>query len=250
EIEFEDEDSETQTAWTTSWGLSTRTIGALIMAHGDDDGLRLPPSVAPVQTVVVPIYQEDNQEEVIDYAEEVAGELEEKGLRVKLDDRDHRTPGYKFNEWELKGVPLRVEIGPNEVQDNAVTPVRRDNGEKDMGQDREEFIGEAKEVLEDIQDSLYSELEEYLQENIREADSKNEILATIGKSRGYVKTKWCGNEECEAEVKDEVSAEIVVLPFEEDSKPATIQEKDEEIDGKCSICGEEAERWAYFAKNY
>ncbi|QKQ98200.1 proline--tRNA ligase [Candidatus Nanohaloarchaea archaeon] len=250
EIEFEDEDSDTQTAWTTSWGLSTRTIGALIMAHGDDDGLRLPPRVAPTQVVVVPIYQEDNQEEVVEYAEKVTEELEAEGLRVDLDDRDHRTPGYKFNEWELKGVPLRVEIGPNEVEDDAVTPVRRDSGEKNMGQDREEFVEEAEEVLENIQESLYNELEEYLHENIREADSKNEILATIGKNRGYVKARWCGKEECEAEVKDEVSAEIVVLPFREDSKPATIQASEEHIDGECAVCGEEAERWAYFAKNY
>jgi prolyl-tRNA synthetase len=250
EIEFEDEDSKTQTAWTTSWGLSTRTIGALIMAHGDDDGLRLPPSVAPVQTVVVPIYQEDNQEQVMDYAEEVADELEEKGLRVKLDDRDHRTPGYKFNEWELKGVPLRVEVGPNEVEDQAVTTVRRDTGDKEMGTDREDFIESAQERLDEIQEGLYSELEEYLEDNIREAESKNEILQTIGKNRGYVKTRWCGNEECEDEIKDQVAAEIVVLPFREDSEPASIQASDEHIEGECAVCGENAERWAYFAKNY
>ncbi|MFB6158722.1 MAG: proline--tRNA ligase [Candidatus Nanohalobium sp.] len=269
DITFEDENSDEQTAWTTSWGLSTRTIGALIMAHGDDEGLRLPPSIAPVQTVVVPIYQEDNQEEVMEYAEKVAEELKnadcsceesacssssekccEKGLRVELDDRDHRTPGYKFNEWELKGVPLRVEVGPNEVEDDAVTTVRRDNGKKEMGKDREEFLENAEQVLDDIQESMYQELEEYQQENIREADSKNEILATIGKNRGYVKTRWCGKEECEEEIKDEVSAEIVVLPFQEDSKPATIQDEEEHIDGNCAICGEDAERWAYFAKNY
>lgn len=250
DIKFEDEDSETRTAWTTSWGLSTRTIGALIMAHGDDDGLRLPPSVAPIQVVVVPIYQEDNQEEVLDYSKEVADKLEEKGLRVKFDNRDHRTPGYKFNEWELKGVPLRVEIGPNEVEDDSVTTVRRDNGDKDMGLDRKEFIESAEDILNDIQDSMYNELEKYQQENIREASSKNEILATIGKNRGYVKARWCGNPECEEEIKDEVSAEIVVLPFKEGSKPATIQASDEEIDGECAVCESDAERWAYFAKNY
>jgi prolyl-tRNA synthetase len=250
DITFEDENSDEQTAWTTSWGLSTRTIGALIMAHGDDDGLRLPPSVAPIQVVVVHIFQEDNKEEVMDYAEEISDELEEQGIRVEFDYRDHRTPGYKFNEWELKGVPLRVEVGPNEMEDNAVTTVRRDTGDKEMGLDREEFIDSAEATLEDIQASMYSELEEYLHENIREAESKNEILATIGKSRGYVKTRWCGDEACEDEVKDEVSAEIVVLPFREDSKPATIQDSEEEIDGECAVCGEEAERWAYFAKNY
>lgn len=250
DITYEGRDSEENTAWTTSWGLSTRTIGALIMAHGDDDGLRLPPSIAPKQIVVVPIFQEDNKEEVMDYAEEVSESLEDQGLRVEFDYREHRTPGYKFNEWELKGVPLRVEVGPNEMEDEAVTTVRRDTGDKEMGLDREEFIETAEETLDDIQESMYNELEEYLHENIREADSKNEILATIGKNRGYVKTRWCGNEECEEEIKDEVSAEIVVLPFQEDSKPATIQDEDEEIDGECSICGEEAERWAYFAKNY
>ncbi|AOV95071.1 proline--tRNA ligase [Nanohaloarchaea archaeon SG9] len=250
EIEFEDEDSNTQTCWTTSWGLSTRTIGALIMAHGDNDGLRLPPSIAPVQTVIVPIYQEDNREKVMEYAEKVSEKLEQKGLRVELDDRDHRTPGYKFNEWELKGVPLRIEVGPNEVEDETVTTVRRDNSEKEMGINREEFIEEAEERLEEIQKGLYTELEKYLKENIREAESKQEILATIGKNRGYVKTRWCGKEKCEDEIKEEVSAEIVVLPFREDSKPASIQASDKHIDGECAVCGENAERWAYFAKNY
>jgi len=250
DITFEDEDSETQTAWTASWGLSTRTIGALIMAHGDDDGLRLPPSVAPIQVVVVPIYQEENKQEVLEYAEEVSNKLEENGVRVEFDDRDHRTPGYKFNEWELKGVPLRVEVGPNEVEDDAVTTVRRDTGNKEMGVDRGEFVSEAEDIFEDIQESMFGELEEYLHENIREANSKNEILSTIGKNRGYVKTRWCGKEECEAEIKDEVSAEIVVLPFREDSKPATIQENSEQISGECAICGDGAERRAYFAKNY
>jgi prolyl-tRNA synthetase len=220
------------------------------MAHGDDDGLRLPPSIAPIQTVVVPIYQEENKEEVIDYAEKVAEELEEKGLRVELDDRDHRTPGYKFNEWELKGVPLRVEVGPNELEDEAVTAVRRDTGDKEMGINREEFIESAEKRLDEIQEGLYNQLEEYLEENIREAGDKEEILMTIGKNRGYVKTRWCGKEECEEEIKDEVAAEIVVLPFREDSEPSTIQASDEHIDGECAVCGESAERWAYFAKNY
>jgi prolyl-tRNA synthetase len=250
DITFEDEDSETQTAWTASWGLSTRTIGALIMAHGDDDGLRLPPSVAPIQVVVVPIHQEDNQEEVMEFAGEIAEEMRDKGVRVEFDDREHRTPGYKFNEWELKGVPLRVEVGPNEMEENSVTTVRRDTGDKEIGVGREEFTQNINGRLEDIQETLYTQLEDYLEENIREAESKNEVLATIGKNRGYVKTRWCGKEECEQEIKDEVSAEIVALPFREGSKPSSIQSEDEQINGECSICGQEAERWAYFAKNY
>ncbi|PSH02420.1 MAG: proline--tRNA ligase, partial [Nanohaloarchaea archaeon QH_8_44_6] len=248
EITFEDENSDESICWTTSWGLSTRTIGALIMAHGDNDGLRLPPTVAPVQIVIVPIHQGDNRKEVVEYAEEIREELKDE-FRVELDSRDHRTPGYKFNEWELKGVPLRLEIGPDEMEDEEVTAVRRDNGEQEtIGVEKaEEEVGE---LLNDVQESMYGELDEYLHENIREAESKNEILGTIGKNRGYIKTRWCGKEECEEQVKNEVSAEIVVLPFREDSKPGSIQEEDEETDGKCAVCGEEAKRGAYFAKNY
>ncbi|PSH02445.1 MAG: proline--tRNA ligase, partial [Nanohaloarchaea archaeon QH_8_44_6] len=124
------------------------------------------------------------------------------------------------------------------------------NSEKEMGIDRKQFIEEAEERLEEIQEGLYNELEKYLEENIREAESKQEILATVGKNRGYVKTRWCGKEKCEEEIKEEVSAEIVVLPFREDSEPASIQASDEQIDGECAVCGENAERWAYFAKNY
>ena len=248
DITFEDENAEERTCYTTSWGMSTRLIGALIMAHGDNDGLRLPPSIAPEQVVIVPIHQGDNREEVVGYAEEVAEELED-NFRVKIDDREHKTPGFKFNHWEMKGVPLRLEIGPNEMEDGKVTAVRRDNGEQEAISlnNVDEKVGE---TLEDIQESLYKELEDYQQENIRKADSKNEILATIGKSRGYVKTKWCGQEDCESEIKDEVSAEIVVLPFDEGSEPESIQEENDHIDGECAVCGEEAKRWAYFAKNY
>ncbi len=257
EIEFMDEDEERQTCWTTSWGLSTRTVGALIMAHGDDNGLKLPPTVAPTQVVVVPIFNEDNKEEVLGYAEKVKNAVQHargcgcrESIRVELDDREHRTPGYKFNEHELKGVPLRVEIGPNEMEDETVTYVRRDNGEKEMGVDLGDFVETVEDTLNDIQKSMYNELENYQQENIRKAASKEEILGTIGKNRGYVKTRWCGKESCEEEVKDQVSAEIVVLPFDEDSKPAQVRSEDDEIEGECAVCGEDAVTWAYFAKNY
>jgi len=248
DVTFEDEEGEKQTAYTTSWGLSTRTIGTLVLAHGDNNGLVLPPRIAPYQVVVVPIYQEDNKEEVMKYSEQVSSELEEE-FRVELDDRDHRTPGFKFNEWELKGVPLRIEVGPNEMEEESVTAVRRDNGNK-KSLSLEKVGKDVDEELDDIQDSLYSGLEDYLQENIREAESKNEILATIGKNRGYVKIQWCGKEECETEIKDEVAAEIVVLPFDEDSEPERIQDESEYIEEECAVCGEEAKRWAFFAKNY
>jgi len=249
EIEFTDKNEEKQTCHTTSWGASTRLIGALIMAHGDDDGLRLPPKLAPKQVVVVPIHQEENKEKVHSYVDGLEEELGAE-FRVEVDDDETKSPGFKFNHWELKGVPVRIEIGPNEVEDETVTLVRRDSGEKEMGIAREDVAEKLSELMEDIQSSMYNDLEEYLHENIREAESKNEILATIGKSRGYVKTRWCGKESCEAEIKDQVAAEIVALPFSEGSKPAGIRETDDEIEGECSICREDAKTWAYFAKNY
>ncbi len=245
EITFEDENAETRTCWTTSWGLSTRTVGALIMAHGDNRGLKLPPTVAPIQVVIVPIYQEDNREKVLEYAEEVEEMLSE--FRTEVDDRDHRSPGYKFNEWELKGVPLRLEIGPNEVSDAEITAVRRDTDDQEAIP-VDEAEEEVEQLLYDIQRAMYNRLEEYLEENIREAGSKEEILGIIGENRGYVKARWCGDESCEEEVKDEVAAEIVVLPFRENSEPETIRE--EEIGGECAVCGENAKKWVYFAKNY
>jgi len=257
EIQFMDEDEEEQTCWNTSWGLSTRTVGALIMAHGDDNGLKLPPTVAPTQVVVVPIFNEDNREEVLEYAEKVRNAVKhargcgcKQSIRVELDDREHRTPGYKFNEHELKGVPLRVEIGPNEMEDQTVTTVRRDNGEKNMDVNLSEFVTNVEDILESIQESMFDELKQYQKQNIREADSKQEILGTIGKNRGYVKTRWCGNESCEQEIKEQVSAEIVVLPFEENSKPENIRSEDDEIEGECAVCGEDALTTVYFAKNY
>lgn len=245
DITYEDKNAEEKTCSTTSWGISTRLIGALIMAHGDNDGLRLPPSIAPIQVAVVPIYQEDNKEEVVEYAEKAGDKLS--GFRTEVDTDEHRTPGFKFNEYELKGVPVRLEIGPNEMEEGTVTAVRRDNGQK-IEIEIESLENEIGELLDSVQESLYSELEDYLEENIRVAGSKEEVLGTIGQNRGYVKTRWCGNEECETEIKDQVAAEIVVLPFEEDSKPAKIHEED--LGGECAICGEKAKKWAYFAKNY
>src|SRR6056297_2167521 len=129
DLTYADEDEEERVAHTTSWGVSWRAVGALIMTHSDDQGLVLPPTVAPEQVVVVPIWQEDTQAEVLDYAEDITDELDEAGVRVHLDDRDERNPGFKFNEWELKGVPVRVEIGPNEVEDDELTVVHRPDGE-------------------------------------------------------------------------------------------------------------------------
>ncbi|MFB6124601.1 MAG: proline--tRNA ligase [Halanaeroarchaeum sp.] len=240
DITYVDENEDERTAHTTSWGLSWRAIGALIMTHSDDQGLVLPPALAPEQVVVVPIWQEDTREDVLQYASEIAAELQDTGIRVHLDDRDERNPGFKFNEWELKGVPVRLEIGPNEVTEETVTAVHRPDGES-FDDDREGIVETVQSHLDEVFAKLYATAEETLEENVREAESRNEILGTIGQHGGYVKTGWCGDEACEAEIKEQIHAEIVMVPFDEDEDP--IQEE-------CGVCGEEAETTAYFAKSY
>jgi prolyl-tRNA synthetase len=241
-IDYTDEDEETQVAHTTSWGLSWRSLGALIMTHSDDQGLVLPPTVAPEQVVVVPIWQSDTREKVLEYAEGVTAELEEAGVRVELDDRDERNPGFKFNEWELKGVPVRFEIGPNEVDDGVITVVHRPDGES-REVPRENVAETVREHFDEVYAKLYAAAEENLEENVREANSRAEILGTIGRHGGYVKAPWCGDEDCEAEIKEQIAAEIVMVPL--DDEGAEIH------DGEtCALCDDDAVETAYFAKSY
>jgi prolyl-tRNA synthetase len=244
DITYADEDEEEKVAHTTSWGLSWRALGALIMTHSDDQGLVLPPTVAPEQVVIVPIWQADTKDEVLDYAEDVAAELEQAGVRVELDDRDSRNPGFKYNEWELKGVPVRFEIGPNEVEDGEITAVHRPDGEN-VTLDRDELVAGTQEQLDEVYAKLYATAEDTLDDGIRTAEDRNEILGTIGQHGGYVEAPWCGEEDCEGEIKDQIAAEIVMVPFEEDD-----EYHDEDHDATCAVCEEDAMRTAYFAKTY
>ena len=239
DITYADVDEAERTAHTTSWGLSWRAMGALIMTHSDDQGLVLPPALAPEQVVIVPIWQEDTKEEVLEYAEELALDLDDR-FRVHLDDRDERNPGFKYNEWELKGVPLRIEIGPNEVADGEVTMVHRPDGESEVA-DRDAAVDAVGEALDTVYAKLYAAAEATLEENIREAHGRDEILGTLGQHGGYVRTGWCGDEGCETEIKDQIAAEIVMLPLDRDEAP---------VHDTCGVCGEPAADTAYFAKNY
>ncbi|MES3517495.1 MAG: proline--tRNA ligase [Natronomonas sp.] len=238
-ITFTDENETEQTAHTTSWGSTWRTIGAVIMAHGDDQGLVLPPTVAPKQVVIVPIWTEDNREAVLEYAESLYDDLED-DFRVRLDDRDHRNPGFKFNEWELKGVPLRIEVGSNELEEGTATLVHRPDGE-DALEERDEIAETVDEHLDSIYGKLYDAASEYMDERITEADSREEILGTIGRQGGYVKAGWCGDEACEEPIKDAISAEIVMVDLDADAEP---------IQDTCAICGDAATETAYFAKSH
>mgnify|MGYP003866885879 CR=1 FL=1 len=240
DISYVDEDENEQTAHTTSWGLSWRAIGALVMTHSDDQGLVLPPTLAPEQVVVVPIWQADTQESVLEYAETITAELADAGVRVHLDDRENRNPGFKYNEWELKGVPLRVEVGPAEVEDDEVTLVHRPDGERATA-DRDGLAGTVTDHLDTVFAKLYADAEETLEGEVREAGSREEILGTIGQHGGYVKAGWCGDEDCEDPIKEAIAAEIVMVPEDRDAEP---------VHEACAICGEPAEETAYFAKSY
>jgi len=250
DITFADETEDEQTAYTTSWGLSWRAIGALVMTHSDDQGLVLPPTVAPTQVVIVPIWQEDTKADVLEYSEGIAADLEAAGFRVDLDDRDERNPGFKFNEHELNGVPLRLEIGPNEVDDGEITLVHRPDTERSV-EDRDGIVGAVDAHLEEIYDKLYDAAAANLAENVRTADSPEEIMGTIGRHGGYVKVPWCGDEACEEAIKEKVAAEIVMQPLAEDGgRTAGKPKAPEDDDATCTVCGEPADELAYFAKSY
>ncbi len=240
DITYVDEGENEQIAHTTSWGLSWRAMGALFMTHSDDQGLVLPPTVAPEQVVIVPIWQDENKNDILEYAVEIETELADAGVRVHLDDRENRNPGFKYNEWELKGVPVRIEIGPNEREENEITLVHRPDGETETEQ-RAGAVETVESHLETVFAKLYASAETTLQGEIREATSRDEILGTIGQHGGYVKCGWCGNEGCEDPIKEAIAAEIVMVPLDRDEDP--IQEE-------CAICGEAAEETAYFAKTY
>ena len=184
-IKFLDKDEKEKYAWTTSWGLSTRTIGAVVMVHGDDKGIVIPPRLAPVQIVVIPIVFRENKEAVIAKAKEIVKKLKLKGHSVELDDRDGYTPGWKFNEWELKGIPLRIEIGPKDVEAEQLVLVRRDTNEK-ITIKVKDLEKKAEQTLNDIQDNLFKKAKEYLAKSIVEVHSFNDFLNTI-KSKKMVK---------------------------------------------------------------
>jgi prolyl-tRNA synthetase len=240
EIEYTDEQEDDQVAHTTSWGLSWRAVGALIMTHSDDQGLVVPPAVAPEQVVIVPIYNEETKAAVMGAAETVAGQLRNAGVRVHLDARDERNPGFKFNEWELKGVPLRLELGPQEVDGGTVTAVHRPDGQREelaMGS----IVSDVTTALDAVHETLLAAATSRLEENIRTADSREGILGTLGRHGGYVQTPWCGDVGCETAIKEEIAASIVAVPLEED--PVTGEDH-------CGVCGASAEQTAYFARTY
>jgi prolyl-tRNA synthetase len=226
--------------FATSWGASTRLVGGLVMAHGDDRGLRLPPLVAPKQIVIVPIYRDPDRPQVVEAAARVRDELVAAGLRVRLDDRPDQRPGFKFNEWELKGVPLRLELGARDLASQMVTVARRDTGTKEqiaLGEIRQRAL----DTLDDVQTGLFEQaLAERERRTFRNPASYAEMVDYLRDAGGFVVTGWCGRSECEARVKQDASATIRCLPVEPETEPQ----------GSCVCCGESATTSAVWAQAY
>lgn len=239
EIRYLGKDEQLHYAWTTSWGVAWRVIGAMIMLHGDDRGLVVPPRIAPTQVVIVPIFYKDADEKrVANKAQKVADRLRKGGISAILDDRAQYTPGWKFHEWELKGVPIRVEIGPRDVSRRQITVVRRDTLRRDAINDRN-LVRRVRELLQDVQASLLGRARKALQESIREADKYDEFKRLLDERGGFLKACWCSKVECEDRVKEETGATIRVVPFESETPF-----------GPCIYCGEKADKVVYFGRAY
>ena len=194
DITYLDKDGKLKHVWHTSWGVTTRLIGAIIMVHGDDRGLKLPPKIAPIQAVIVPILGKES-ETVLNKARELYSILN-KEIKTELDDRNEYTPGWKFNEWEMKGVPVRIEIGPRDIKNEQVVFVRRDTGEK-ITVSESELLPRLKSLLDEIQANMFRQAQVFLNENIREVDNFDEFKQIIDEKRGFIKAHWCGITECE-----------------------------------------------------
>jgi len=235
-IKFLDKDEQMQYAWQNTWALTTREIGVMIAVHGDDRGLVLPPKLAPIQVVIVPIFDKKKREKVLAAARKIEKSLSK--VRVKLDSRDDFSPGWKFNEWELKGVPVRIEIGPRDILKKQVVVARRDTYEKKVVK-MSKLTTEVNTLLEEIQRGLFKKAEDFLKKNTRKAKTYSELKHIIENNRGFVQACWCGDATCEEKIKDETGAKITNIPF-----------KQEKIFSKCVYCGKEAKYVANFAKSY
>lgn len=238
DIQFSDWNNELQYAWTTSWGLSTRFIGAIIMTHGDDRGLILPPKLAPTQVVIVPIYKNDvEQSEVMEVVERIQRELS--GIRLHVDKRTEVTPGFKYNDWEMRGVPLRIEIGPKDIAKGSVALSRRDIPGRD-GKSfvyQENLLEQIRQILENIQSSMYQRALAFRQQNTHNPRDYTELTEVV--QNGWALSWWCGSAECEARVKEDTKATTRCIPLEQEGGR-----------GACIVCGKPSEKKVIFARAY
>ena len=239
DIQYQDRNGAQQYCWTTSWGVSTRMVGAIIMTHGDDQGLVLPPRLAPTQVVIVPIYRKGAERSTVMEAIEKIEAMLGQDVRLKVDERDEYSPGWKFNEWELKGVPLRIEIGPRDIAKDQVVLARRDV----PGRDGKSFVPLAgltdviSNTLKDIQNNLLARAIEFRDANISEPSDYDSFREAA--TQGFARAWWCGNVACEDKVKDDTKATTRCIPSDQPGGSGT-----------CIVCGESAEEIAIFARAY
>jgi prolyl-tRNA synthetase len=239
-IQYLDTSNSLQFCETTSWGLSTRMIGAIIMVHGDDQGLILPPRIAPTQAVLVPIYRgEVEKSKVMEAADRLYLELKASGIRVRMDDREEVTPGFKFNDWEMRGVPLRIEIGPKDVDKASVAIARRDGPAKGGRSflPQAGLAGAVSSVLADIQSSMLARATAFRDANIHDPKDMDELKQVV--QNGWAYSWWCGSADCEARVKDEAKASTRNIPLDQAGGS-----------GRCIVCGKAADKKVYFARAY
>ena len=234
-IKFQNREGKEEYAYQTSWGISTRLIGALIMAHGDDRGLKLPPKVAPIQAVIVPVAM--HKEGVKEKAQELY-EILNKKYRMEIDLREQYSPGYKYNDWEMRGVPVRIELGPRDIENNKCLIVRRDTAEK-IEVTLDEINEKLEEILNDIQVNMYNMCKEIVKKRTTTALNLDEFEKNINENQGYVKTMWCEDVECENKIKELTGAHSRCMPFEQ-----------EHISDKCVCCGRKATKMVVWGRQY
>ncbi len=237
DVKFQTDSNSEEFVWATSWGISTRLIGGVILAHGDKNGLRIPPKIAPIQTVLIPIFRsEDQKDEIKTYINPIEEELKSIGVRYFIDWSDS-SPGFKFNEWELKGVPVRIEIGPRDVESKKLVMARRDNGEK-FSISKNELGIKIKTTLEEIQNNLFNQAKEFRNENTHDIKTYDEFKNIINNG-GFVRCGWDGDSETELKIKEETKATIRCIPFNENPKGL-----------KCVYSGKTAKHEVIYAKAY
>ncbi|MCZ8512331.1 proline--tRNA ligase [Paenibacillus filicis] len=238
DIKFLDRENQQQFCHTTSWGVSTRLIGALIMVHGDDRGLALPPKIAPTQVVMIPIGPAKTREQVNARVRELYAELKKAGVRVMVDDDPSQSPGWKFNEYEMRGVPVRVELGPRDMDNGQVVLVSRITGEKRIvAQDR--FVEEVQKLLTETHQEMYDRAKRFRDDHMAQVDTIEDLKSFLEQKRGFVYAGWCGSNACEAQVKEETGATSRNIPFEPEVHKST-----------CLACGEAAKHTVVFGRAY
>lgn len=240
DVKFQDQDGEHKYVWATSWGVSTRLIGGLIMTHSDDNGLVLPPKLAPRQVIIVPIWKKDDEKQkVVSTAEQIKQELQDKDIRVEMDDRENLKPGWKFSQYEVEGTPLRIAIGPKDLEKNQVELASRDTLDKDFIS-RDGLAEHISQKLEEIQSNLYDIALKRMQDNTYIVDDYGEFKEAMKQSKGFVWAHWDGTAETEAQIKEETKATIRIVPLKDNKSES----------GKCIVTGKPSEQRVLFARAY